>query len=204
MPKVSQDHPDERRRQILRAAGRCFAEQGFHTTTMHDIIKASRLSAGAIYNYFSSKEDIIAAIADARHAREAELFRQADGEPDPFVAMQNLARTMFEQLSDEGQDEERRVGVQLWAEALGNEKLRRMTKEGTAEPHRVLSRLVERMKASGDLPVGLDSDATARAMIALFQGMVLQKCRDRDLDMRASVSVVLLLWRSLRVKLSPG
>ena len=204
MPKVSQDHLDERRRQILRAAGRCFAEQGFHTTTMHDIIKASRLSAGAIYNYFSSKEDIIAAIADARHAREAELFRQADGEPDPFVAMQNLARTMFEQLSDEGQDEERRVGVQLWAEALGNEKLRRMTKEGTAEPHRVLSRLVERMKASGDLPVGLDSDATARAMIALFQGMVLQKCRDRDLDMRASVSVVLLLWRSLRVKLSPG
>jgi len=203
MPKVSQDHMDGRRQQILRAAGRCFAGQGFHATTMQDIIKASGLSAGAIYNYFASKEDIIVAIAAERHDREAALFHAAAGEPDPYVAVQRLARAMFEQLSEAGQDEERRVGVQLWAEALGNDKLSGMAKEGTAEPYRVLSALVERMKASGELPAELDSGAMARVMIALFQGLVLQKCRDKDLDMQACTDVVLLLWQGLRIVPSP-
>jgi AcrR family transcriptional regulator len=200
MPKVSQEHMDGRRRQILAAAGRCFASVGFHTTTMQDVIKASGLSAGAIYNHFSSKEEIIAAIADERHAREAALCRAAEAEADPQFAIQLLARAFFEHLSDEGQEEERRVGVQLWAETLNNRKLLRMAKDGTAEPYRVLCRLIDRMKASGDLPDDLDSGAAARVMIALFQGLVLQKCRDKDLDLKAYMRVVLLLWEGLRSK----
>ena len=107
MPKVSQEHMEGRRRQILAAAGRCFASVGFHAATMQDVIKASGLSAGAIYNHFSSKEEIIAAIADERHAREAALCRAAEAEADPSVAIQRLARAFFGHLSDEGQEEER-------------------------------------------------------------------------------------------------
>ena len=200
MPKVSQEHMDGRQRQILAAAGRCFASVGFHAATMQDVIKASGLSAGAIYNHFSSKEEIIAAIAQERHEREAALCRAAEAEADPSVAIQRLARGFFEHLSDEGQEEERRVGVQLWAETLNNKKLLRHAKDGTAEPYRVLSRLIDRMKASGDLPDDIDSGAAARVMIALFQGLVLQKCRDRDLDLKAYMRVVLLLWEGLRGK----
>ena len=200
MPKVSQEHMDGRRRQILAAAGRCFASVGFHAATMQDVIKASGLSAGAIYNHFSSKEEIIAAIAQERHEREAALCRAAEAEADPSVAIQRLARGFFEHLSDEGQEEERRVGVQLWAETLNNKKLLRHAKDGTAEPYRVLCRLIDRMKAAGDLPDDIDSGAAARVMIALFQGLVLQKCRDRDLDLDAYIRVVLLLWEGLRGK----
>ena len=198
MPKVSQAHADGRRLQILRAASRCFARAGFHATTMQDVIKASKLSAGAIYNYFSSKEEIIAALADDRHTREAELFRQAEVACDPHLAIKSLARTFFEHLSDEGQEEERRVGVQLWAEALNNRKLMRVSGEGTAEPYRALTRLVDRMKKAGELPADMDSGALARVMIALFQGLVLQKCRDRELDVSAYVRVVLAMWEGLR------
>ena len=200
MPRVSQEHMDGRQRQILAAAGRCFASVGFHAATMQDVIKASGLSAGAIYNHFSGKEEIIAAIAQERHEREAALCRAAEAEADPYVAIQRLARTFFEHLSDEGQEEERRVGVQLWAETLNNKKLLRHAKDGTAEPYRVLSRLIDRMKAAGDLPDDIDSGAAARVMIALFQGLVLQKCRDRDLDLKAYMRVVLLLWEGLRGK----
>jgi AcrR family transcriptional regulator len=59
MPKVSQAHRDARRAQILEAAIICFSRRGFHSATMQDIVRQSRLSPGAIYNYFASKEDSV-------------------------------------------------------------------------------------------------------------------------------------------------
>jgi len=198
MPKVSQEHMEGRRRQILAAASRCFAQVGFHAATMQDVIKASGLSAGAIYNYFQSKEDIIAAIADERHDREAALLQAAEAEPEPDRAIRQLALAFFQHLSDKGQDEERRVGVQLWAETLNNKKLARLAKDGTAGPYRVLCTLIDRMKQAGELPKAIESEPLARVMIALFQGLVLQKCREKDLDLQAYVRTVLLMWDGLR------
>lgn len=55
---------ERRRRQILDAALRCFGKRGFHQTSMAEICAEAGLSAGALYRYFGSKTDIIAAIAD--------------------------------------------------------------------------------------------------------------------------------------------
>ena len=67
MPKISDEKRAARRIQILEAAWICFQKQGLHATTMSDIIATSGLSAGAVYSYFASKEDLIlAAIKDAQ------------------------------------------------------------------------------------------------------------------------------------------
>ncbi|MFD0852046.1 TetR/AcrR family transcriptional regulator, partial [Actinomadura adrarensis] len=65
MPKVSDEHLEQRRRQILDAAQRCFIRKGVHATSMQDIMAESELSAGAVYRYFKSKTDIIAAIVSS-------------------------------------------------------------------------------------------------------------------------------------------
>src|SRR5262249_5925610 len=62
MPKVTQEHVDARRRQILSAAVRCFAREGFHRTTMQDIFREAELSPGAVYSYFAGKDELIVAI----------------------------------------------------------------------------------------------------------------------------------------------
>ena len=64
MPKVTQQHRDARREQILAAARRCFLSDGFHATSMQDLFAASGLSSGAVYSYFASKDDVIVAIAE--------------------------------------------------------------------------------------------------------------------------------------------
>ena len=64
MPKVSQQHLDARRQQIVDAARARFARHGFAGTSMTDIITESGLSNGAIYRYFTSKEQIIAAVCE--------------------------------------------------------------------------------------------------------------------------------------------
>lgn len=63
MPKISEERREERRTEIVEAAARCFRRTGFQRTSMADIIQESGLSAGAIYGYFSGKQEILEAVA---------------------------------------------------------------------------------------------------------------------------------------------
>ena len=63
MPKVTDAHRESRREQILIAAWKCFSRNGFHSTSMADVIREAGLSAGAVYLYFRSKDEIIVAVA---------------------------------------------------------------------------------------------------------------------------------------------
>jgi TetR/AcrR family fatty acid metabolism transcriptional regulator len=49
----------ERRRQILDAAVRVFARQGFHTCRVSDIADEAGVAYGLVYHYFSSKEQML-------------------------------------------------------------------------------------------------------------------------------------------------
>ncbi|KAA0921538.1 TetR/AcrR family transcriptional regulator [Streptomyces apricus] len=64
MPKVSQEHMDARRRQIVDAARARFTSHGFARTSMADIVAGSGLSNGAIYRYFTSKNEIVVAVCE--------------------------------------------------------------------------------------------------------------------------------------------
>jgi AcrR family transcriptional regulator len=64
MPRVSQEHLDARRQQIIDAARARFASHGFARTSMADIVTESGLSNGAIYRYFTSKDEIVAAVCE--------------------------------------------------------------------------------------------------------------------------------------------
>ncbi len=56
------DVSEERRTQILEAAMAVFARQGFDKARMDDIAQQARLSKGALYLYYKSKDAIISAI----------------------------------------------------------------------------------------------------------------------------------------------
>ncbi len=47
---------------ILFSARECFRLKGYENTTIRDIVRQTGLAAGTFYNYFSSKQDIFAAL----------------------------------------------------------------------------------------------------------------------------------------------
>lgn len=51
--------PAERRRQILDAAVRVFARQGFHATRVSDIADEAGVAYGLVYHYFNSKDAVL-------------------------------------------------------------------------------------------------------------------------------------------------
>src|SRR5690242_15007919 len=90
MPKVSEQHMEARRQQIIDAAYRCFARKGFHQTTMRDIYEEAGLSPGAVYHYFSSKADIIEASFRFDYERSTDLFSAALASSDSITALEQL------------------------------------------------------------------------------------------------------------------
>ena len=178
MPRVSREYLDRRREEIVAAALRCFAREGFHRTTMQDIVAESGLSPGALYRYFAAKDELIAAIAARHHAAELALLSDAAERDDVREALGDLVRAFLTRLSDPAEQEWRRVTVQLWGEALRNPRVMRVVREGLDEPLAALAKLLRRIP-------GVDADATARLCASIFQGLVLQQVWDEKLDVAA-------------------
>jgi AcrR family transcriptional regulator len=115
MPKVSEQHREARRDQIVDAALRCFANRGFQRTSMADIIAESGLSAGAIYGHFTGKQQLALAVAQRVLGNRMTEFgeRLAGGE---LPAPSSMLRMMMEGLRGDVHDTG--LLVQLWGEGV--------------------------------------------------------------------------------------
>jgi TetR/AcrR family transcriptional regulator, transcriptional repressor of aconitase len=162
MPKVSKEHLERRRQQILEAATECFARQGFHGTSMQDIFDASGLSAGAVYRYFPSKASLIKAIAE--NALNEVLMPAIDAAGqrlDPADALASIAA-----LFEPGGLRTRalQVAVQVWAESFRDPQMAGLARDAA---NRICARLAQ------VLPAGTPREA-ARLIMAALQGFVIQ------------------------------
>jgi AcrR family transcriptional regulator len=181
MARVSQAHLDARRRQILDAAALCFARNGFHATSMQDVLKEADLSAGAVYRYFSGKEELIGAIVGEVLGSVRDAFAKAAQEqppPPPDVLIGAvLSRTlaMRESLTVEGEPAFPRLVVQVWAETVRNKELAASLREGFAAVSEAWERIVEAYQAAGMMRADLPAADVARTMVAAVQGFVAQQ-----------------------------
>ncbi|HVM95812.1 MAG TPA: TetR/AcrR family transcriptional regulator [Candidatus Acidoferrales bacterium] len=197
MPKVSQAHLDARRGQILEGAVACFARQGFHRTTMQDIVSECGLSPGAIYNYFEGKEQIIEAIADARHGKEEAFIAAAKEQATVGDALRQIRDGFFRDLDDPHERRRRRVSIQLWAEAQRNPRIKKLVRRGIDQPRELLAALIRDGQQRKEVAADLDPEATARLMIAVFHGFVLQLDWDGHAQVEPYVEVLDALLKRL-------
>jgi AcrR family transcriptional regulator len=79
------DVSEERREQILDAAGAVFARMGFHDARMDDIVDQANLSKGGVYWYFKSKDHLVAALVERVLVRSAGSLRKLLETDQPFA-----------------------------------------------------------------------------------------------------------------------
>lgn len=63
---------DQKLEFILRTSARIFAEKGYHSTSMRDISRATKISLAGLYYYCKSKEELLFLIQDNCFGRVAE------------------------------------------------------------------------------------------------------------------------------------
>jgi AcrR family transcriptional regulator len=197
VPRIRPERKAERRAQIVAAARTCFARSGFHNTTLQDVFAEADLSAGCVYNYFRSKDELMLAISEERHEDERRLIAQGFEADDPVAGLRQIAQTFADQyLRDDGLDK-RRIALQTWSEAQINPFILSSVRAGMDNPRAQLAQLIRRGQAAKRLTSALDADAIAHTMIALFHGSVLQKLWKPEIDNQAHFAVFEHFLRSL-------
>ncbi|MGD0849848.1 TetR/AcrR family transcriptional regulator [Bradyrhizobium sp.] len=197
MPKVKPETSKARRDEILEAAETCFARQGFHQTTIRDVIRESGLSAGCIYGYFSTKDDLIRAMGERRHTRDAALLSPHDKSANPITILRAIGREFLTDLQKEDGLRTRRVALQLWAEALRDDKIKAQVTDGIHVPISAIIELLRRAQRLGLVDKKVDPPGVARMMVSVFQGYVLQRLWGEPFKATAALEGFDLLLRGL-------
>ena len=157
---------ERRRLQILQAALRCFRRRGFHQATMQEICAEAELSAGAFYRYFSSKADLITAIAeDEQRDTAAALDAMGENAPalDAIAAYAERALTRFS-------TENGAICADVFAEAARDPLLARsLARTGDATAAR-LADMLRSAQARGEIDARVDAAEAVRVLLALIDG----------------------------------
>jgi AcrR family transcriptional regulator len=177
MPKVTVEHRTARRDQIVSAARRCVIEQGFHKTTMADVIRESGLSAGAVYGYFKSKDEIVSAIADQALSTIDELFEGILATDQPLTPLAALEATLEHvvRIAEQPGGDVTRVALQAWAEAMHNDAIAGIAKEKYSLLRRHFVAVAKRAQADGTVDPDTDPEYIAQVLFGLIPGFVLQR-----------------------------
>jgi len=92
----------QNRNAILAAAREVFGEMGYDAATVRDIIRRTDLAAGTFYNYFRSKEEAFAALADEGAKRFAPILKESRAGSNDFESfVRSAIAAYYEFIADE-------------------------------------------------------------------------------------------------------
>ena len=200
MPRVSAAHEQEIRDRILAAALRVFSEKGYHNATIADVVRESGLSVGAIYTYFTGKDELIRLSCDQIATRGLDQLAERLAPATSTAERMAIAIRLYVEAIDEYEGAPGQITLlQAWAEADREPVVREML---SARRERLVGAgryILAQGVATGELPSWLDVDAVTRGFLALLDGLLLQRIeagsgyRPADLERRAGAILELML-----------
>jgi len=204
MPRVSEQHLAARRQQIVDAAATCFVRDGFHGTSMQDVIREADLSVGAFYRYFRSKTELIRAIAEEVVSElVADFDALAAAEPVPPLVELIRAGLQTADKRIDG-DQRAKIAVQVWGEAVRDPELADLVAGIYRQIRARFTLIARRARDAGQLDASTDPEATGSVLFGLLQGYLLQRLLIGHLDTDAYIAGVEALLTARPEATAPG
>lgn len=179
MARVTQEHVDARRDAILDAAARLFARRGVSSATMAEIAAEADLSAGAIYRYFRSKDELMRAVFDEMVSQNQLAFEQETAEAhSPFLALQRVGRRVWIDLKDrDALICEVQMALTAAREPDDFGPIMHRNREAIRE---LLAEMVRAAQEAGEIDPNVEPDVLAVILQATTTGIQMLKLEERD------------------------
>lgn len=163
MPRVGrrERRSAETREKLFRAALRLFSEHGFVATTVEDITEAADVGKGTFFNYFPSKEHILAHLGEMQVAK---MVRFVDAAPASGKPVQQVLYELTQALAEELGRSQAMFRNMLIAN-LSNQTVRMLMQRYMEGARRKLAELMELGQSRGELR----RDLSALELAATFQ-----------------------------------
>ncbi|GGF13077.1 TetR family transcriptional regulator [Halobacillus andaensis] len=172
-PKVSQEHLEQRRANILAAAKRVFSKQGYTKTTMKDVMEEAKVSRGGLYQYFSNKEDLYEALLKENLNQEMNdtALKLKDGESYWDVLLTYLFGE--DRVPDDQMDPLAPSNLEFFITGRNDERRRKFGQQRYATGIALYADIFEEGQKSGEFSDRYDSQTLARSLIAYVDGLAL-------------------------------
>lgn len=155
-----------RRRHVVEAATRAFAEHGFHAATIRDVARQAGVSDGTIYNVFENKAALLQGVLAA-------LAEQSDGARPPNEKTDSFFQELFTRRWASFTPETLAMLRVVLAEALTQPEIRAVVLARILSPPILLLEPVLAERAAVGISTTLEPAMTARVLTAVMLGLVM-------------------------------
>ena len=186
MPRISPEKLEERRQQIRAAAARCFARKGIQATTMREIFAEAGLSAGAVYNYYKTKDDLIADGITASTAESAEAITAAA----EVLSFDEVIGQFLADLKAAASDGRARATPMIHAEVAVRPDLLKVFQEGRS---RIRDALRDQLARTRPDLSPQETGTLAGFVLAFYQGLVSEAALGSLPDLEAMHGIIRLV-----------
>ncbi|MDP9928166.1 TetR/AcrR family transcriptional regulator [Variovorax paradoxus] len=186
-PPSSPGRNELRRNQVLDAAAECFRREGVHGSSTATICQVA-ISPARLYQYFSSKEAMVEAIAEREESDMAELVRRMEQDSGGGNLAARLTRRTQEMVERNSDPDSVGLMLELAAEAARNPTLAKILQR---TDRAVKKRFLDMARRIG-LPEGLDESTLVKRMnmiAALLSGLALRSYVELRRDRAAIVDM---------------
>jgi AcrR family transcriptional regulator len=189
--------PQSRRHELLEAAVRVFARQGFHTCRVSDIADEAGVSHGLVYHYFASKDEVLETIFRENWGPLAQAIDGIASADEP--AAEHLRKIVALVLHAWSRDPDT---VRVLVREISRSPQLQERIGAFAQAFDALERLIVHGQETGELDPGLDSRFATYAVWGtldeLLTGWVLGRLPGEPEDVaRAEATVTAMLRRAL-------
>jgi AcrR family transcriptional regulator len=165
---------DRTRQRIVDAVGPLFNERGYHVTTVADVMAATGLEKGGIYNHFGSKEDLALAAFERNAGLQSDLIvervRPAQGAVAKLVAILDAFRAFAHEPPFPGGCPTLNTAVES---SNVDPRLQQRARERMTMLLDLVARQVRRGVERGELRPDVDADAEASFVASAVEGSLL-------------------------------
>ncbi|MGC4377472.1 TetR/AcrR family transcriptional regulator [Fictibacillus sp. Mic-4] len=173
MPKVSEEYKVKKRELLMESALSCFAEKGYQSTTMDDIVAKSKASKGVIYNYFKSKEELYLSLMEERTNRTfAFLAERFENMQTASEKIRELFRIYREATLNKKWQEVIQVHMEFWINSARAGHLREIMMNRYKNQYQsFLASIIDEGQKNGEFRKALDSKRIASLFWAFIDGL---------------------------------
>lgn len=167
-----------RRLHILAAARVCFANSGFHSASMTQICAEARMSPGALYRYFPSKDAMIEAIAEEERLQAASCMSALNGEGSLVDRITAVGLDYLRQTQDPATGG---LMLEIWSESIRNTAVGQRFSEIDNEVRTAFEGVLIEARNKGEIAASVDIAMTLTFLFALADGLVMRLQVEGDL-----------------------
>ena len=193
------------RQRIVELAAPVFNRQGFVGASLRDLVSATGLEKGGIYNHFGSKEQLALEAYDfAMNRVENHLARSQEGATDAIDRLERMIRA----FAMTARRPEIEGGCPIMNTAVEADdthpELRDRARQSMTRWHRLIGRIVKDGKADGRIRADVDPYALASLLTASLEGgLMLARLYDDPSHMDHVVEHLLTHVHTLRTEDTP-